>query len=951
RGYAPPEGWGEDGFWRDSAVDANYETGQMQSLNPRQAESRRSQPRHGQPRGSHQGRPGRAQQFGQQGHGPGSGPDPDATGVQQGGYRDAMRRFTGPITGPITDQWRRMSDRVGGRGAAAGPGGPGGPGAPGGPGGPGGPAGPGGPPGPWQPRPRSGAGVGPGGRRIKRKGDWWRRWTWKKGLAIAGGTFVFFVAAMFGSYEYVYSSTSIPAALTSETQQNDIVYYSDGTTEIGTIGTVNRQDLTLNQIPKTLQNAYIAAEDKSFWTDGGISATGILRSAYYDVFSRGDGNLNGGSTLTEEFVKNYYGLGLEQSASVKLKEIFIAEKLANTESKQWVLDNYLNAAFLGDNSFGVAAAAETYFGVPVNKLTIAQDALLGGLPQQPSTYPLLQYKSSLKARWQYVMGRMVADGFITQAQANAQKFPALLTWNNPARGEMAANINPADNNPWDKYVLSTVESELTSPTSDGGDNVPQTQLEDGGYKIVTDISLPMEREMYNAVNTTLSSSNLRQNGSQLSSLPSWARTGAEVQDPKTGAIVALYPGRGQNMSAAACRADDCDQNTVLAGEQVGSSFKPYVISAAVKQGMNVQTSTLDTSSYACIAPPSIGSTVFSQPVTPAIYQEASSSSSQAGCPAGYFPEENDAGESIGKDVATGTGAYAGAVYAKDTVQDALAQSSNVAFTDLIHRTGTVAAQTIAEEVGAAPGDFTSVRGTVGMALGEAPMTVDNQASLVAMLADNGVYHSAHLIKYWQDGPDGQKDMPIVKTTQVLTAAQASQVQYAMEKTTVDGTAAGLVQFSQDGREVIGKTGTTSSNHSGFFIGAIPQYAMAVGMFSQSQDVSNTTQNLGLLNSQNAANIYPTMIWNAFMENEFGNTTPADFLTLDTTGTTAWNLMPPLPKAPAKKKPKNQCNNNGNGNGNGFGGHHGTPCGQNPTGPGFPTLPGQPSSSASVQPST
>jgi membrane peptidoglycan carboxypeptidase len=701
----------------------------------------------------------------------------------------------------------------------------------------------------------------------------------------------------------VYQSTSIPSALVSATQQNDIVYYSNGTTEIGTIGTVNRQDLSINQIPMMLQNAFIAAEDKNFRTEGGISPEGILRAALDDVTSSG-GSLNGGSTITQEFVRNYYGLGLEQTASRKLKEIIISEKLAKTESKQWILDNYLNTIFLGDNSYGVEAAAQTYFGEPVSKLTIAQDALLAGLPQQPSTYPLLQFKSSLKLRWQYVMSQLVKDGYITQAQANAQKFPTLLTYADPARGEMASNINVADSNPWDPYVLSDVENELTGPVSVGGDDVPAARLNTGGLKIVTNLSLPMEKEIYNAVDTVLSPSNLRQNGSQLSSLPSWALTGAEVQNPQTGAIVAIYPGKGQNQSESACAADDCDDDIALyATEQVGSSFKPYVVSSAVKQGMDVQTSTLDTSSYACIAPPSEGSTLFSQPITPAMYEQASASSSQAGCPSGYFPEENDAGESIGKVVATGTGAYAGALYSKDTVQDALAQSSNVAFTDLIHRTGTVAPQTIAEEVGAQPADFNGISGTVGMALGEAPMTVNNQTSLVAMLADNGVYHSAHLIKYWQDGSDSPKSLPIVKTTQVLTAAQASQVQYAMEQTTVDGTAAGLVQFSQDGRQVIGKTGTTSSNHSGFFIGAIQQYAMAVGMRSVSQDVDNTTENLGLLDGSNAANIYPTMIWNSFMEAEYANTTPENFLTLDTSGTTAWNLMPPLPKPKPKPKPK------------------------------------------------
>jgi membrane peptidoglycan carboxypeptidase len=768
---------------------------------------------------------------------------------------------------------------------------------------------------------------------------------------VAGGTFVFFVACMFGGYEHLYDSTAIPTALTSATQQNDIVYYSNGTTEIGTIGTVNRQDLALNQIPTSLQDAYIAAEDKNFWTEGGISPDGILRSAYYDVFDRGSGNLNGGSTLTEEFAKNYYGLGLEQSASVKLKEILLAEKLTNTESKQWILDNYLNTIFLGQNSYGVSAAAETYFGEPVSKLTISQDALLGGLPQAPSTYPLVQYKSSLEARWQYVMGEMVKDKFITQAQANTQKFPTLLTWADPARGEMASNINPADSNPWDSYVLSDVETELTSPTSEGGDGVSTEQLNSGGMKIVTDLSVSMEKEMYSAVDSVLSPSDLQEHGSQLSSLPLWAMTGAEVQNPQTGAIVAIYPGAGENQSASACKEDSCYQDAAInAKEQVGSSFKPYVVSAAVKQNMDVQTSTLDTSSYACIAPASEGSTVFSQPITAAMYAQASASPTHAGCPSGYFPEENDAGESIGKVVATGTGAYAGAPYSSDSVQDALAQSSNVAFTDLIHKTGTDAAQTIAEEVGAPASDFTAgIAGTVGEALGEAPMTVNNQTSLVAMLADNGTYHSAHFVQYWQDGSDGTKNLPVVKTTQVLTAAQASQVQYAMEKTTVDGTAAGIVQLSEDGREVIGKTGTTSSNHSGFFIGAIPQYAMAVGMFTQSE--SNTSQNLGLLDDQNAANIYPTMIWNAFMEAEFANTTPENFQTLDTAGTTAWNLMPPLPKPKPTKptKPKTTCpNGNGNRNGNST---SCTPKNKNPFAPGTPSAPAQPSTPSTPQPST
>ena len=95
-----------------------------------------------------------------------------------------------------------------------------------------------------------------------------------------------------------------------------------------------------------MQDAAIAAEDRSFWTEGGISPTGILRAAYDDLTSSG-GSLSGGSTITQEFVKNYYdGVGSQQTISRKVKEIFIAQKLASSKSKDWILQNYLNVIYL-----------------------------------------------------------------------------------------------------------------------------------------------------------------------------------------------------------------------------------------------------------------------------------------------------------------------------------------------------------------------------------------------------------------------------------------------------------------------------------------------------------------------------------------------------------------------------------------------------------------------------
>jgi hypothetical protein len=217
---------------------------------------------------------------------------------------------------------------AGGYGGPLGPGGPGGygpGGSPGWSGGPGGPARPGGPGGPRRPQ----------GPRGKGQGNWWRRWTWKKALAVTGGMFVFFFLAMFATYQYMLNSATIPTALASVNYQDTTVYYSDGKTVLGTFGTTNRQDLTYQQIPQQLQNAFVAAEDKNFWTEGGISSTGILRAAIHDVEYGGSGGLNGGSTITQEFVRNYYdGVGTQQTISRKIKEVFIAQKLAATKSKQ-----------------------------------------------------------------------------------------------------------------------------------------------------------------------------------------------------------------------------------------------------------------------------------------------------------------------------------------------------------------------------------------------------------------------------------------------------------------------------------------------------------------------------------------------------------------------------------------------------------------------------------------
>ncbi len=220
-----------------------------------------------------------------------------------------------------------------------------------------------------------------------------------------------------------------------------------------------------------MQDAAIAAEDRSFWTEGGISPTGILRAAYDDLTSS-SGSLSGGSTITQEFVRNYYeGVGTQQTVSRKIKEVFIAQKLASSKSKDWILQNYLNLIYLGDNAYGVAAAAETYFGEPVSKLTVAQDAFIAAIIQEPSTYWLLQYRPNLIARWHYVLNGMVSIGDLSQAQASSMTFPKLLTdspsYTPPGLGP---GCTTTSTEPWAAYLMIQVWRAELKPTGDDRTN-------------------------------------------------------------------------------------------------------------------------------------------------------------------------------------------------------------------------------------------------------------------------------------------------------------------------------------------------------------------------------------------------------------------------------------------------------------------------------------------------
>jgi membrane peptidoglycan carboxypeptidase len=798
----------------------------------------------------------------------------------------------------------------GGPGGPYGPGGPGGPYGPGGPGGPYGPGGPGGPAGPG----RRGPGGGPRGprglvdpsrRRVQPpgnflqrlwRGSWWRRWTLKKAGLVVGAVALGTVLILIAGFFYVYSRTQIPSAVLNATlDQSSQVYFSNGN-EVGCFCVVNRTNLTITQVKrsKLLVNAVTAAEDRNFFHEGGISITGLIRALKNDLSG---GSLQGGSTITEELVKQFFigQSGGSLTTSEKLKEIIIAIKLAKLRDKWWVMTHYLNAIYFGAGAWGAQAAAETYFGVPAWKLNLAQAAMLGAMIQSPSGFdPEHPNQSvpglgSLAWRWQNaVLANMVRDGNITQQQANAQKFPKV-------------KITPPETT-WPGYrgyIMTLVSNELSYYY-----NISPNQIGSLGLQIHTTISQPLMKGLYKAIgeNTAL----MKSMGAPL---PNYVHVGAVLEKPGTGQIVAFYAGKNYQMRHKRCLLVRCKFPTILGGAPVGSSFKPYVLATAVSEGMNAQTSITNSHSPLCIPPADISATLRLQ---------RSKQTRNCNTSTGYYffnePSENTPGRNL-------------------NVAEATAASNNASYMDLIHRTGVNAVINMAQSLGVFSGTIDGLKslfwsggkhpgqfpGAVNAALGEGSLTPVDQANTFATLVSGGISATPHLIKYVVQ--NGQQLPPPPKLTkrQAVSKAVAADTDWALSFDTNAGMGGTGVPNAVWNRPMIAKTGTLGSgtnSAAAWFIGAIPQYSMSVALFTE-HPVKQFLDGLPTIGgwSGGYGGAWPAHIWHTFMTEQFNN------LAVKTLPTPNFNPAannPPFTKwvqaPPAKKKPK--CKQGGAGGGNG-----------------------------------
>ncbi|MBM9505850.1 transglycosylase domain-containing protein [Actinacidiphila acididurans] len=366
---------------------------------------------------------------------------------------------------------------------------------------------------------------------------------------------VWSVLALTALVVYAYERTAIPAELnTFATQQDNVYYWADGT-EMARVGPVDRQAMPLDRIPSSVQWAVLAAENANFYHDHGVSPRGLAR-AVTKMATGGD--VQGGSTITQQYVKNAY-LNQSQTLSRKIDEIFISIKLDNKESKQQILDGYLNTSWFGRGAYGIQRAAKAYYGKDVSQLNASEGAFLASLLKGAGLYDPAISKANHQravARWKWVLDRMVAIGQLSPAErAQYKTFP-----------EPKAPPRPAGLSGETGYLVDTARAWISQHS-----DISDARFDLGGYQIYTTFEKPKVQALDAAVKQRMADLRPATRPADRD-----VRVGA-ASVAGDGRILALYGGPDYVTQGF----DDANISIVPAG----TTYAPLVYAAALRDGV------------------------------------------------------------------------------------------------------------------------------------------------------------------------------------------------------------------------------------------------------------------------------------------------------------------------------------------------------------------------------
>lgn len=393
-------------------------------------------------------------------------------------------------------------------------------------------------------------------KKQKRRRTGWRRLlpTWRM---VLGGVLLF-VVLVTGALVAGYLLVNIPAPNKFAAAQTNVFLYADGS-QIARDGEVNRENITLGQVPKNTQHAVLAAEDRDFYHESAIDPKAMVRAGWNMLTG---GGRQSGSTITQQYVKNYY-LDQDQTVTRKAKEFFISLKLDREVSKNEILQGYLNTSYFGRNAYGIQSAAHAYYGKDVGELTTAESAYLAALVNSPNAYDTRAHpenKDRAEARWNYVLDGMVKEGWLKKSDRTGLKFPE------PEEAKPPRNMSGERG-----YLVEATKNHLIN-----NGIIDERRLAAGGFRITTTFQPKKQKAMREAVDEQL----MDQLDKKNRKIDKSVRAGGASVDPKTGKVVALYGGIGytKQYTNGATRQD----------YQVGSTFKPFLFTSAVQNKSTTQ---------------------------------------------------------------------------------------------------------------------------------------------------------------------------------------------------------------------------------------------------------------------------------------------------------------------------------------------------------------------------
>ncbi len=578
-------------------------------------------------------------------------------------------------------------------------------------------------------------------------------------LALLGGTlFVVIVLGVFAVASWVLDvaaeAPSLASCRTVDRTGNSVIYAGDGS-KLGLISSEEaRAPVSLQRVPKPLQLATVAIEDQRFYEHGGIDPEGIARAAVKNL--EAGRTVEGGSTITQQLVRNLCLRNPKRDLERKIIEAKLAIEYSEHHSRKQILDQYLNTASYGtvegSTAIGVGAASKIYFSKPVSKLTLEQAALLAGLPQAPSEYnPILHPDEALRRR-NAVLTKMANLGYLSPDRARQAEERGLGL---DVSGSYFAHREP--------FFFDYVEHELI-------ERYGAKTVRDGGIEVHTTLQPRLQEVGLEAMRSALPYST----------------------DPSS-ALVSIDPDNGEIESMVSSSSYDSSQFNLAAQghRQPGSTFKTFVLTTALKQGIDPY------STYYTSKPLSLD-----------------------------LPEWGH------WDVHTADEGYLGNV----NLQQATVASDNTVFAQLDLDVGPERVAETAHSLGiTSPLDGIPAEGIGGLRIGVSPLEM---ASAYATLANGGIRHDPVAIKR-VDFPGGKTERPDrVPPRRVVSEAVAYEVTRLLHDNITEGT--GTAAYTGCAGQA-GKTGTTDRETDAWFAGYQPNLATVVWVgYPQSNAIEMTS---------------------------------------------------------------------------------------------------------------